>query len=1227
MAGRAFTQGTGLPCDRRIVVRRLVAAICLIVAWSGLGGPAMALKPISVSPDLDRIEITTLGEFHEGRGDSLQVDTAPGADGIAGRITVRAGTQGTSPNWIVFALHNPSDKPVERWLTAERYTVIGSGVIWPDLDARRIEAVTPSLGFLPDRVKSDRADIFRITLDPGQTITYVAELATNRFARVYLWKPLEYEVKGRDRQLFNGFLLGITGLLATFLTAVFAANHKAIFPSAALVAWCVLAYLCVDFGFWHKLFQLRAEDNAMFRAATESAVAASIVIFLNTFLRLSAWNGFVRMMAAVWIIAQLALVAIAVIDPRLAATFARASFGAIAAVGGMLTLYLALSGQDRALSLVPPWVLFMVWVFGAGVTLTGQMSGDIVVSGLVGGLVLIVFLLGLAVTQFAFRSFEPLYGAAPSEQQLRSLAIDGAGAAVWEWHARREEIKVSPIIEHSLGLNAGELSAKVDEFAKHLHPTDRERFRLLLWSVQERNGGEIRIDLRLRHADNSYRWFDLEAASVPNNDRRALRCIGLMRDVTDAKRAQERLMHDAVHDSLTGLPNREIFLDRLTVAVNRAGADKTIQPTILFIDIDKFKSVNSSFGLVVGDSLLLTVARRLQRHLGPQDTLARVAGDQFAILIVGEQDPRNLASLAERVRRSLRSPIKIAGQDIVLTASTGIAVYDGHSPQPEDLLKEAEIAMYRAKRGGADRIELFRAEMRSQRDDRIAIESDLRKALDKKQIKVLFQPIINLATEDLAGFEALVRWEHPTLGLLNPADFIPVAEESDLIVKLGSYVLNRAVEEAASWQKELPRVDGQLFVSVNVSSRQLFRQDLIQEIRHIIGRAVVPAGSLMIEITESLLMENPEQASEILQRLRSVGATLALDDFGSGYSSLSYLNQFPFDVMKIDRGLVQAGVREGAASAIVRSIAALAHELGKKVVAEGVEAAEDAGFLRSLGFEYAQGFYYGEPMSDRDVMALLKVVRKSERKLQRRGFFRTKPKPVTKKAPAAPKPDIAASAVDADASLAALKAAVERPEASPAGQPHKPASAPAAARPSRPGSHLPASTVRPRTRTGPAAARGAAEPAISRTQPLPLRPASNGSQPPRGPAPAVPPTRPPALPAGVAPFRPAGPAPIDPSGVPPTGPRPRTAPPPIPPAAPPAQGARAAPPSGGVHNGPPTQPRVTPIRPVARPAAGPAPEMPDIKTLRQRTPALARSLDQLANMGAVRPKKAKPDDQ
>jgi len=456
-----------------------------------------------------------------------------------------------------------------------------------------------------------------------------------------------------------------------------------------------------------------------------------------------------------------------------------------------------------------------------------------------------------------------------------------------------------------------------------------------------------------------------------------------MRDVTNLKRSHERLIHDAVHDSLTGLPNRELFTDRLQGSITRAAEGQSHRPTVIFIDIDRFKNVNKSFGLVIGDSMLLTLGRRLGRHLNPQDTLARLGGDQFAILLISDSDPHHVATLAERVRRALRTPMKISAKEIILTASIGIVVYDGTQMTAQDMLRDGEIAMLRAKRGGADRIEIFSPSMRSEDESRLPLESELRMALERQQITVLYQPITRLASNQLAGFEALMRWDHPTRGRIAPEDFIPLAEESGLIVELGSYVLGQALEEAASWHKVLSRDRDPLFVSVNVSSRQLFRQDMVQEIRLLLARESVPKGTLKLEITESLVMENPERAVEILTWLKTFGASLALDDFGTGYSSLSYLHRFPFDVIKVDRSLVRDSSLNGQTPLILRSVIALAHELGKEVVAEGVETQADASYLRSIGCEFGQGFYYGEPMAARDVAALLAALASHRKRKQR----------------------------------------------------------------------------------------------------------------------------------------------------------------------------------------------------------------------------------------------------
>lgn len=958
-----------------------------VSAFLGLS-PARALEPIDIDPGKDRIDVTALGELYEGRGDKLQIETAPGADGIVGRMAVSATTTGTNPNWIVFALKNSTDKPIVRWITAQRYTLTGSRVFWPDLDSGRIVAITPSLGFRPERIPDDRADIFRFTIEPGAIITFIAEMSSVQVPRLNLWKAEAYERQLKDKMLFNGILLGIIGLTAIFMTAVFAANHKSIFPAAALVAWTALAMFCVDFGFWHKLFKLSATDNAIYRAASEAAFAASLVVFLYTFLRVRLWHNWIRIGFAAWILAQIALVCLTIIDPRLASGLARASFAVIGAVGTLLVAYLALRGQERALSLVPTWLLLLVWIFGASLIVVGQLSGEVIVSSLLAGLVLLIVLIGFTVTQYAFRGGSPFQGGSPNQMHLSALALDGSGTAIWQWNMRRDEIMVGADVEEALGVPEGMLEGSLNDWLRHVHPGDRDRFRLLLWSLQEKGSGELNTDFRLQRSDGSYLWFELRAHTVDSSmSDSAQRCVGLMRDISGPKRTQERLLHDAVHDSLTGLPNRELFLDRLDGAVMRAAEGNGNRPTVLFIDIDRFKNVNKSLGLVVGDSMLLTIARRLSRNLNPQDTIARVGGDQFAVLIVSDSDPQHIALMSERIRRSLRSPMRISGKEIILTGSIGIAVYDGMQENHQDLLKEAEIAMFRAKRAGADRIDIFKASMRGTDEGRLPLESELRRAIERRQITVLYQPITDLEANTLAGFEALVRWEHPKRGLLTPDDFVPIAEETGLISDLGNFVLENAVKQAARWQKALPRPRNPLFVSVNVSSSQLFRQDLLQQIRATLSRDIIPKRSLWLEVTESLVMENPEQAVEILGTLKELGAGLSIDDFGTGFSSLSYLNRFPVDTIKVDKSFLRDAAQEGVSPVILRSVVAMAHELGKKVVVEGVETSSDSDYLRSIKCRFAQGYFYGEPMNEKSAMNLVNALAKAEKKKSSNGIF------------------------------------------------------------------------------------------------------------------------------------------------------------------------------------------------------------------------------------------------
>ena len=399
----------------------------------------------------------------------------------------------------------------------------------------------------------------------------------------------------------------------------------------------------------------------------------------------------------------------------------------------------------------------------------------------------------------------------------------------------------------------------------------------------------------------------------------------------------------------------------MEAAFGFARADPQIRPSIVVIDLDRFKQVNDSVGIAVGDSILLTIARRLSRLLKPQDTLARLSGDQFALIVLSEREPARIVAFAETIRRTLRAPIAFNDREIFLTASIGLALAENQAHRTDEVLKDAELAMYYAKRIGGDRIEIFKPAMRSRKTDRLTMESELRRAIEREEIKVLFQPIVRLEDRAIAGFEALARWDHPKLGRLSPAEFISIAEEIGLIVDLGLFVLDHTAKQLAQWQAAT-RAREPVFASVNVSSRQLLRHDLIQDLRGVLGRTALARGTLKLEITESLVMENPEHAAQMLTRIKELGAGLSLDDFGTGHSSLAYLQRFPFDTIKIDQSFVRTTSR-GTRPVILRSIIALAHDLGMEVVAEGAETDSDAVELYQLGCEYAQGFAFGEPMT------------------------------------------------------------------------------------------------------------------------------------------------------------------------------------------------------------------------------------------------------------------------
>ncbi len=441
-------------------------------------------------------------------------------------------------------------------------------------------------------------------------------------------------------------------------------------------------------------------------------------------------------------------------------------------------------------------------------------------------------------------------------------------------------------------------------------------------------------------------------------------------ELTERKRAEEQLVYNALHDPLTNLPNRVLFMDRLQHAMERAKRHKTYKYAVLFLDLDRFKAVNDSLGHKAGDQLLIESARRITACLRSVDTVARLGGDEFVVLLEDVQDSTNATRVAERIQNNLALPHDLDGHKVFVFVSIGIVLSEARYERADDILRDADIAMYHSKGLGLGRYVIFDLAMLDRVMTRSELETDLRKALEHQEFIVHYQPIQNLKTHQIVGFEALVRWQHPTKGLIQPVDFISTAEETGLIVPLGYWVLEKACHQIREWQAQYP-THPPLTISVNLSTRQCAQSDLVQKIADILQKNQLDAGSLNLELTESLIVEDSEFVKTMLSKLRVLGVQVQIDDFGTGYSALSYLHTLPIDTLKIDRTFINRLGINGTGSNIVQTILALAHDLEMKVVAEGVETEDQLSELKAMNCEYVQGFLFSRPVDSLEAGTLL----------------------------------------------------------------------------------------------------------------------------------------------------------------------------------------------------------------------------------------------------------------
>lgn len=530
----------------------------------------------------------------------------------------------------------------------------------------------------------------------------------------------------------------------------------------------------------------------------------------------------------------------------------------------------------------------------------------------------------------------------------------------------------SPAYERVLGYSSEEL-AKTPIF-EQIHPDDRLK---VLETAREarRTGMGRKLQYRMRHKDGSWRVLESSATTIKNQQGEVEKMVIVNRDITEQKRAEEQVELYSFHDSLTGLPNRRLFLDRLQRSLARAQRNPEYQCAILLLDIDRFKQFNLAMGNSEGDKVIFEIGHRLSACLRQNDTVARpkeqspvedavvsrMGGDEFSLLLEGIKDPSDALRVAQRVHCAVASPFKIEEREVIMSASIGIALSAAEHKRAEDLLQDAEVALRRAKTLGGSRCEVFDEAMHTRAVNRLKLETELRSAIDLNQFRLCYQPIVHLASGRITGFEALLRWQHPEQGLISPQKFFEVAENVGLIVVIGRWVVREACRRIQAWPSRRSSVEP-LHMTVNISAKQLAYPNLISDVRAAVEEARVAPRQLRLEVTESDAMADPKLTLEVFSQLKYIGVGVSIADFGTGHSSLSWLRRLPIDELKIDRSLIANMPTDRCSADIVQLILSLGHELRLKIVAQGIESAMHLDCLKELGCEFGQGFYFSQPL-------------------------------------------------------------------------------------------------------------------------------------------------------------------------------------------------------------------------------------------------------------------------
>ena len=956
------------------ILLRLLLMFCAVAVC----GTVRAAETIIALPAaIQELDLSTLGTQVAAQRRNVTLEVPGETENTRAVLELRGEAPGPDFNWTIYSIANKADVPRSLVLAIGHQRLTASGLL-PlkpfGSQVQKINWVKPpdALTMLP-AISDDAAGFL---LAAKSTITFAIE-----------GPPVLHTIRIMDANAFaagqntsgfvNGATLAVSLVLFLLMIALFGIRNQAEFVAGSFFTFATLQFIALEAGYLDRmagsvgklqfsLQHVRAFSEILL--ATGIAVAAWMLTSPNR--KKTLGRTFKRFHGLMILAAALGLWLLAAFDPLRAAQIAR-MWMVFAAVLGFC---LALQTRQRNTGAMEFGMLFwgclLLWVLFAAVASGSQTPPVVFSTLLIAGLSVIAVVLAFALSRFAF-SQGYLSNYYLTDAPRRSLALAGAQHFLWDWLPNQNILEVGEELAKSLGYEPQvfQNGSTARNFASLLHPTDERAYGAIAAVDQMSAGGMVEQELRLRNAANDYQWFMLKARGLQGANGQIERLIGTLTDITRSKQQEDKLITEAVRDPVTGLPSRAIFMDRLEQEIDKPLG---LPVRVVLIAIERFKVLNDGLGHDLGDQLLLAAGQRIAENLNPEETLTRISGSMFAVMFVEAIARRDVSVLAEKLMQQLAEPINIATQQVHLSPSIGISLSSADGYSAEELRKQAASALHAAQTGAQRTVKFFDAEMKDERADNVALEADLRRAIDRHEIEVHYQPLIHLPTGSIAGLEALARWNHPTRGALSPSEFIGMAEEAGLISEIGDLILGEAARQLGIWQRTLIR-NTAVYLAVNVSADQLSDTGFLDRLEAIISREGLAPQSLKIELTESVVMRFPERTRQLMAKLRAIGVGVACDDFGTGFSNLASLRDLHFDTLKIDKSFIDAEALDARGGIILAKVVELAHSLGMVVVAEGIEDERQLDLLLDLGCDLAQGYLLGEPKPARELTNLLAI--------------------------------------------------------------------------------------------------------------------------------------------------------------------------------------------------------------------------------------------------------------